>query len=270
MSYSMKTALMVTNGGRALTAIWDNQNLSTKEKIFLLYLGSRLDFRSDFTEQRFESLTKICAATGLSRTTALRVANQLEFGRDRDGDDMPHGGGYLRRQQRKEVNGNNLPSLYNLTDKLFKEYADNLESKEEHPPEPTPESKGAQGGTPAEPRVGSHGDSSSFRELPQDSSLNFSAEPSAQKMNSKALKDEALGLTSLVFMPKDDGSGKRRFVSVEALRLTTYRALEEFGIDVLRRMYSVAEDTRQLGRWVFDPNTFRSLCRQIAAQAPAV
>lgn len=123
--YSLATAKSLTNGGRALNAIWQNAKLTTHERIVLLYLGSQLDFTGNFTVSRWVPVSRLCAATSISRASMFRVLGGL------------HVNGYILKENRFGEIGQ-LANSYSITDKIFAEYARVLEaappSQSETPP----------------------------------------------------------------------------------------------------------------------------------------
>jgi hypothetical protein len=111
------TQATITSGGRSLSCIWATPNLSANEKLVLQYLGSQVNFSiGDFTASRWTPIARIVAATSLSRRTVFTVIKKLETN------------GYLNREQRFE-NHCQLPSSYSLTSKVFREYAEILQTK---------------------------------------------------------------------------------------------------------------------------------------------
>lgn len=264
----MTTSL--TSGGRALNAIWDNQDLSQSEKMFLLYLSSRADFNSDFREPRFESVARICAATGMSRAHVLATAKSLEAGVSKHGLPVEHGGGYISRTQRRQ-DGVNLPSFYTLTSKLFDQYAVALDRRA---------SEG--GGSPQRGRVVSEADGGS----PQRGlGVVRSADPSSLRVSSfkssltilggakaprKTLKKdstltEAITIGHLLFIPVDRGQGRRRFVDLVALDAMLEEQLARHGIEVFRHFRTISERNGELGSWIFDPNRVAGMFDRVSA-----
>lgn len=111
----MKPFWNVFNGGRALNAV-HYSSLSTNEKHFLLYLGSQMDFNSDFAEERFESIDTIASAMSASRRTVQYISKSLL---DK---------GYIVKKARFKNNRQTTNSVA-LTPKIFEEYQCYLEEK---------------------------------------------------------------------------------------------------------------------------------------------
>ncbi len=109
---NMKVALALTNGGRALNAVWELR-IPIEQKSILLYLGSQMDFRGDFTEYRWCPISLICHATCMSRSTVFRALSSLESE------------GYIVRKHRYR-GAEQLASSYALAEKIFSEYAEKL------------------------------------------------------------------------------------------------------------------------------------------------
>lgn len=100
-------------GGRSLTAIWKNNNLTCYEKLTLLAFSSQLDYTGDFQEWRYISRKVLCQLTSLKLRKLSDVLKSLETK------------GYILRESRRDNFGSLLPSNYRLTEKLFDEYQKN-------------------------------------------------------------------------------------------------------------------------------------------------
>ena len=66
------------NGGRSLNAIWSCTNIDAHQTIILLWLASRLDFRTDFSGPIRISQNVIAAKTKMSKRTVIRKILKLE------------------------------------------------------------------------------------------------------------------------------------------------------------------------------------------------
>jgi len=113
-SQDQKTNFNVTNGGRALNAVW-HTSLPAIQKIILLYLGSQLDFRGDFMEARKVTLSTLAERVGWKRTSLKAAIRSLEEA------------GYLEVYENFSQNVQ-MANSFKLTDKLFSDYAIKLQA----------------------------------------------------------------------------------------------------------------------------------------------
>jgi DNA-binding MarR family transcriptional regulator len=98
-------------GGRHHSAISSRKDLSPGEKLVLHTIGAAHDYRSHlFTSPVSLSLTFICNETSLSPSGVRKLTKQLEEK------------GLLIVTRRKDIHGADVPSHYQLTWKLFKDY----------------------------------------------------------------------------------------------------------------------------------------------------
>ncbi len=101
------------SGGRALNAVWSNNDLSSTEKIILIYFGSQLDFNQDFVGQwRYLPIQETAQATSLSKKTIITTLKNLVL------DGFLYKEVTPKRIQIKE----NLSNYYALTSKIFEAY----------------------------------------------------------------------------------------------------------------------------------------------------
>ena len=112
----MTYSLQVTNGGRSLNAIWDNENLDIYQSSILHYLGAQLDFRGDFLETRWVSVTTLCKKCKMKRTTAFKAIKFLQDNK------------YITKHHRY-YEGRQIANAYAITEKIFQEYDILLENK---------------------------------------------------------------------------------------------------------------------------------------------
>jgi DNA-binding HxlR family transcriptional regulator len=103
-------AKALTNGGRALNAVWRCDKVDAQEKLILLYLGSQLDFRGDFTEAVQRHISTIVKWTGIKRTTVFDRLKSLEEKK------------YIERKNKTLANGAPGANEYYLTDLIFTEH----------------------------------------------------------------------------------------------------------------------------------------------------
>ncbi len=117
----MMIAKSLSNGGRALDAVWENPNFTPHEKLYLLYIGSQLDFGCEFTETaRCRRTEVVSMKIGIGEGTLRQVVDAL-----------------LRRRY-VQLNESSYRSVtvimtdtYVLTDKIWTDYAEILEARRE-------------------------------------------------------------------------------------------------------------------------------------------
>lgn len=105
---SSKGEKFLTNGGRALNAVWSSQKLKSNQKMVLLYIGSQLDFRSNFLSQIKLTQKKIAKAIAKTPRSTLTILLDLEKN------------GYITATPSKNSSGN----YYALESKIFDEYGE--------------------------------------------------------------------------------------------------------------------------------------------------
>jgi DNA-binding MarR family transcriptional regulator len=111
----------VYKGGRNLNAIWTNSNLTSNHKLFLAYITGKMNYESEFTEQRWESQTTIAKDLGVGISTVRKTIDQLLAG------------GYLIIRKRECLKTNQrLSNSVQLTDKLFSEFMKFKKLKQEN------------------------------------------------------------------------------------------------------------------------------------------
>jgi DNA-binding PadR family transcriptional regulator len=110
-------AMSLTNGGRALNAVWRCKNLDSEEKLILLFIGSQLDFTGDFSESIQRYVSTIVEWTCLSKATVHRRLKSLQKK------------GYIDRTRKTLENGELDANEYRLTDLIFQEHHDFLTKK---------------------------------------------------------------------------------------------------------------------------------------------
>lgn len=111
----MEIAKSLTNGGRALQAVWD-MPFTPHQKLFLLYLGSQLDFTCDETRRhRYHRIEPVADKIGIAEGTLRQVVDTLV------------------RQKYVEYNEDEgitldrvMTNSYRLTEKIWSEYAEVL------------------------------------------------------------------------------------------------------------------------------------------------
>ena len=106
--------LNVFGGATSFNAIWDMANVTSQEKIILMYLGSKLKFE-DVTLAHLVSIKTIVEKTCLSETEVRRTVNNLV------------NSGYVT--QNCAYNGLETVSYFGLSSKLFCEYELTLKNK---------------------------------------------------------------------------------------------------------------------------------------------
>lgn len=100
-------------GGRHLDAIALNDRLQGVQKAVMFAIASQMNVRGDFREERWIYVSTLIRRSGFKRSAVLKATGELT---ER---------GYLAKRPQKKQ-GDRLPVLYQLTDKIFAEFqADN-------------------------------------------------------------------------------------------------------------------------------------------------
>ena len=209
----------------------------------MLFLTSRMDFTSDFGEERWDSLKTIGEACRLSRSGVIKILAGLV------------GKGYLK--VRKSPGHSDYYSLTNL---VFEEYVPYLQEQERkreggtlsRPPqnlggalsEPVPVHSVDGGGSLSEPELP--------HKVPKKKSPSISAPVGVNPELTKARK-----LGKLIYM------GGERYVDRDAVSAAMERAYERYGLDVLLRFTAKVEEHGTLGKLRFDPNMLNHHCQLI-------
>lgn len=107
-------------GGRALDVIWFNPNLTPLDKLLLHAFASELNYKGNFREWRYMSLTRFAEKTGISRRHVTRIINGENSKRTK------HVGlierKFLLKKNCEKDGGKNEAAYYRLSDRIFKEY----------------------------------------------------------------------------------------------------------------------------------------------------
>lgn len=115
----MEIAKALTNGGRALDAVWDLPGFTPHEKLFLLYLGSQLDFGSEMVGLHpLRRIEVVADKIGIGEGTLYHVVDSLVRRR------------YIELNENSTKSGNLIMTdSYVLTEKIWRDYADLLHSR---------------------------------------------------------------------------------------------------------------------------------------------
>jgi hypothetical protein len=107
--------------------------------------------------------------------------------------------------------------------------------------------------------------SNSLQDIPPTGDLGnaVASSPEAADKDPRIATAEKLGAS--IFVPKDNGQDRKRFVSILAVQGAMQDALEQFGLDAIKEFYRQAKAAKQLGRVLFDANRLDEYLTEIKA-----
>jgi hypothetical protein len=276
---SLKTAMSLTNGGRALNALKEirNEHLSPVDRFVLVMIGSEMNFMAEFTETRWITNTRLREITGLSKSAVIRSIKTLV---DPEGLGEKADPYITCAPEFDPKTGQQLANRYGLTDRAFLEYAALLETrvKDQTPSQrdTPPVSAGDPPRSTVTPPPCQADTHNTFPNTEANTSSNIlRAGAREPKKLINTLSDKSVSVTS----PKVKGEARELFRSifmgekfrdVGSVLVGADIALEELGLEPIRRAHQTVRRNRLLGRVSYDPNHAVDIIKQLAYEKESV